>query len=74
MTFFMERLKTGGEGGDRLDGITDSMDISLSKLQETEGQGNLGVAVHVVIKFEGSFRLQGYCLVTFICMSKYAYV
>ena len=39
---FMERLKTGGEGGDRLDGITDSMDMSLSKLQETEGQGSLG--------------------------------
>ena len=25
-----------------LDGITDSMDISLSKLQEMEGQGSLG--------------------------------
>ena len=24
-----------------LDGITDSMDMSLSKLQETEGQGSL---------------------------------
>ena len=25
-----------------LDGITDSMDMSLSKLQEMEGQGSLG--------------------------------
>ena len=29
-----ERLKAGGEGGDRLDGITDAIDMSLSKLQD----------------------------------------
>ena len=29
-----ERLRAGGEVDDRLDGITDSMDMGLSKLQE----------------------------------------
>ena len=39
-TLSWERLRAGGEGDDRglegrLDGITDSMDTSLGKLQET---------------------------------------
>ena len=31
-----------------LDSITDSMDMSLSRIWETEGQGSLGSAVHGV--------------------------
>ena len=35
------RWRRGWQRMRRLDGITDSMDISLSKLQEMEGQGRL---------------------------------
>ena len=34
----------------RLDGVTDSRDMNLSKLGDSEGQGSLGAAVHGVSK------------------------
>ena len=39
-----ERWRAGGEGSDQmgwLDGITDSLDMSLSKLGDSEGQESL---------------------------------
>ena len=33
-----------------LDGITDSMDMSVSRLQDDEGQGGLAAAAHGVAK------------------------
>ena len=50
--WWYERLKAGGEGGDSmrlLDGITDLMGLSLSKLQETvKDRETWNVAVHRV--------------------------
>ena len=37
-TLMLEKIRAGGKGGNRrkmLDGITDSMDMSLNKLRET---------------------------------------
>ena len=36
----------------RLDGVTDSRDMNLSKLGDSEGQGSLGAAVDGVAKIQ----------------------
>ena len=44
-----------------LDGITDSMDTSLSKDQERGGQGAWRVAVHAIAELDMTERLNGRC-------------
>ena len=46
----IEGLRRGWQRMRRLDGITDSMDMSLSKLGVVVGQGGLGAAVHGIAK------------------------
>ena len=55
-TLMLGKIKGQGKKGQQrrrwLDGISDSMDMSLSKIQEIdgEGQGTLCAAIHGVIK------------------------
>ena len=52
-TLMLGKIEDGRRGQQRirwLDGITDSMDMSLSKLGVVVGQGGLGAAVHGIAK------------------------